>query len=289
MRASASFTRKKPQKRSSHFLRISNLFETLFANQSLFKSKRNETKRLTFYYFEALGCCFSNQTREKRVQPKMARATKRVSFLERRKWSDWSECSASCTKQRHRLNCDDILNINKPSFASAESAPQNSVKKRILYDADATERANKNIAPASLGAPEEEHNASPEQDSEVADSNRGDEHSNETSAEDEEADASDDSCEHLDASLTVQEVACVGNACGQSSSSHAPKTHSTSGGRVSSSKRKLAAGNSANSTSSVHQRAHADSNYHATTDLPRPANSPLFATVADSRHSDTDG
>lgn len=56
----------------------------------------------------------------------------------RRKWSDWSECSTSCVRTRHRLNCDDLLasqnSTAKPvaSKLAANDDKKSSVSERIL-------------------------------------------------------------------------------------------------------------------------------------------------------------
>jgi len=39
----------------------------------------------------------------------VGKPSKPVHVLARRKWSEWSECTESCFRTRHRLNCDDLL------------------------------------------------------------------------------------------------------------------------------------------------------------------------------------
>lgn len=136
---------------------------------------------------------------------------------EKRRWSDWSECSASCTKRRHRKNCDDIVF----SVASASS--------RALHLHNTTRRVRSLVGGKLEGdeLPKSKTVANTDDDNLDNEDYNDDDDESDTGAEtglastgkpnandaDAPADAENDSCENLDASLTTEEVACTGGEC----------------------------------------------------------------------------
>mgnify|MGYP000892091508 CR=1 FL=1 len=108
------------------------------------------------------------------------------SVQQRRRWSDWSECSASCLKTRHRLNCDDILAQNSTQKVAAKSE-STSLDKRDTS--------------GGLGESEDELLLKADQIEEDDYADEGD--------EDEEK----DSCDNVDPRKTYEEIGCIGGQC----------------------------------------------------------------------------
>lgn len=140
---------------------------------------------------------------------------------EKRKWSDWSECSFSCTKRRHRKNCDDIVLTN------LSSRPQHNTTRRIIRTptikagkSEVSVEVSAKNSVSSVKSNEDLHNR---HEDDVSDDNEEDDDDNEQRVDfDDKQQASNDlpidinendSCENLDASLTIEEVACLGGEC----------------------------------------------------------------------------
>lgn len=123
--------------------------------------------------------------------------------IQRIKWSDWTECSASCVKTRHRLNCDDILqqasNATATSYSSSSSKNDNG-------------NQNKNQGASFIGKrddDDDDNNNSSDGGGAAAavQANDEDDYADDV-VEDEE-----DSCANVDTSKTFEEKRCVGGAC----------------------------------------------------------------------------
>lgn len=117
------------------------------------------------------------------------------SMQQRRKWSDWSECSADCLRTRHRLNCDDIL------------AAQNSTQADNRPNADRARKLRN-----SREELEEELLAK-------IDQAEDDDYADEGDEEDE-----NDSCANVDTTKTFEQSACIGGLCRLSTNQTAART-----------------------------------------------------------------
>jgi hypothetical protein len=141
----------------------------------------------------------------------------------RRKWSDWSECSEACTRTRHRLNCDDLTggsggrasnsSDSKNGAAGAHgkqvlpaglksTGPQLQLRQLLAATAVSSEPGAAEQRPQALAAKQvaaKEQSLDDEQD--YAD--EGDE------------DDEGDSCAQVEPSRTFEEQACSGGQCKQ--------------------------------------------------------------------------
>lgn len=110
---------------------------------------------------------------------------------QRRKWSDWSQCSESCVKTRHRLNCEDILQA------------QNATAKPI--------------SDVNLIGPKEvkqiEGLKEDEEEEELKIDQTNDEDNDDYADEGDEEGETDTCANVIDTSKTLEEKPCVGGLC----------------------------------------------------------------------------
>lgn len=148
----------------------------------------------------------------------------------RRKWSDWSECSESCLRTRHRLNCDDLTS---DYLTAGQSRPRLGPAERATPTSTTTTNGNKQVAgvssvtsitatttapiaksqalvgllPAELGARNlqvrDNSNKNQQLDDDQDYADEGDE------------DDEDDSCATVEPSRTFEEQACFVGQCKQ--------------------------------------------------------------------------
>lgn len=114
----------------------------------------------------------------------------------RRKWSDWSECSESCLRTRHRLNCDDL--------APATSAGGDEENNGANLPARAGNSSSKQVAGGGarkLQARSQQKQPAASQDDDQDYADEGDE------------DDEGDSCAQVETSKTFEEQNCLGGQC----------------------------------------------------------------------------
>lgn len=139
-------------------------------------------------------------------------SNKKVQILQRRKWSEWSECTESCLRTRHRLNCDDLLvsqnftteiKIRSPERRKRQTTVHKSYngKKQVqlVRFLRATDKLEKTRQLDSSSHYREQFNQEDDQD--YADEG------------DEEDDT--DSCAKVDPTKTFEERPCAGGQCKQ--------------------------------------------------------------------------
>lgn len=120
----------------------------------------------------------------------------------RRKWSDWSECSESCLRTRHRLNCDDLLGEELPTAGRQVHERGRGAAKQVASKSEPSGRKLQVRSEKNLPAPASEDLGQPnDDDQDYAD--EGDE------------DDEDDSCANVEPSKTFQEQGCLGGQCKQ--------------------------------------------------------------------------
>ena len=129
------------------------------------------------------------------------RPSERISFLQqqRRKWSDWSECSPNCLKVRHRLNCDDILAQNQSKHSGQPTDPANGSPQAISSsNLDTLKPSSNRLVLVVAGEPVVTT------EGQFDDDDYADEGDDENES---------DSCEKVEASKTFEERTCTGGQC----------------------------------------------------------------------------
>lgn len=117
----------------------------------------------------------------------------------RRKWRDWSECSASCFKTRVRIYCDDLLAENT-TFTTNGSNKLNSTGAPIV---------NENTVKRQTDDAIEKTEESEERDLlSKADQVEDDDYADEGDEEDQT-----DACDKVDLAKSVETKPCVGGLC----------------------------------------------------------------------------
>lgn len=134
--------------------------------------------------------------------------------LQRRKWSDWSECSSDCKQTRHRINCDDLIQAQNiltssplvtttttaTTTASSSSQTGNARRTTKRHEGEDEETSAANLA--------HKINRSPEQVDEASGTDQAlddEDYADEGDAEDTE----NDSCANvIDSSKTFEERRC---------------------------------------------------------------------------------
>lgn len=143
----------------------------------------------------------------------------------RRKWSDWSECSAECVRTRHRTSCDDLIAAGQ---VSVDSKRQKTAEEQTVAPAVASAnvlrrrqvsatRSDKfpHIEDGSEGDGEEEDKDNAEvikrtpEDRPRVSVPADDEDYADEGDEDDEA----DSCANVEPSKTFEQVPCFGGLC----------------------------------------------------------------------------
>lgn len=116
----------------------------------------------------------------------------------RRKWSDWSECSAECLRTRHRLNCDDLLASSRDlSATTANSASKQVASSPPLPLDELAGDKRKPVRRSNIPLPTRDQ--------------YDDEHDDYADEGDEDDES--DSCANVETSKTFEEQLCLGGLC----------------------------------------------------------------------------
>lgn len=168
------------------------------------------------------------RTKAAQNPPNHSSMRQRVNHLHaRRKWSDWSECSAECIKTRHRLNCDDIIQAGENQLQS-ESTPKvaNNVKQLAAKETQSLPRTILSQVDGLVGRQVQinERRLLNERHSPVSHRSNDNEDEDELVYKADQADDDDyadegdeeeetDSCSNVDTSKTFEQSACLGGLC----------------------------------------------------------------------------
>lgn len=167
-----------------------------------------------------------------------------LGLANRRKWSDWGECSADCVRTRHRLHCDDLIQISPPNFwPSAEPAGQRPNSNKSTHSERPALIKRHTLAPAASGGADKLSLTSKQQQQdellggggeqaserpatgsglaepsiEAQDGGGGVDDEQDYADEGDEEEGGNDSCARVESSLTFEEQTCSGGQC-----KHAP-------------------------------------------------------------------
>lgn len=135
----------------------------------------------------------------------------------RRKWSDWSECSENCMKIRHRLNCDDLILIQRQSQEQQSKFPTAN-KTSTLNQNDNSIKVISNAKAQQFLAGREKRFASEDNDDYADDGDI---------IEESEGDDVDSCAQLLDTVKTFEQIPCSGGQCRPSRDLQMPVTTAT--------------------------------------------------------------